>query len=102
LVPLTDEKPKPLIEIGGIPILYHIINRLRLQGIEEFSIAGGYKWEMIRDYVAQNPVSGANVVVYNTGLESLTAERVKMIGPNSGPFIVTYGDDIPILTLERP
>ena len=101
LTPLTDNLPKPLIEIGGIPILYHIIQRLRMQGVEDFVVAGGYKWEMIRNYVAKYPMSGANVVVEDTGLESLTGERLKMVAPKDGEIIVTYGDDISNIDIRK-
>jgi glucose-1-phosphate cytidylyltransferase len=94
LIPLTNDRPKPLIEIGGIPILYHIIERFRRQGISDFVVAGGYKWEMIRNYVAQNPLSGANIRVEDTGLDTLTGGRLKMVVPENEEVIVTYGDDI--------
>jgi len=94
LVPLTDEMPKPLVKIGDKPVLYHIIERLRMGGLTDFIIAGGYKWKMIEKYVVNNPIDGANIRVIDTGLDTLTGGRLKLLAPESGRVFVTYGDDI--------
>lgn len=121
----SGTKPKPMVEIAGRPILWHIMKHYAHYGFNEFVIALGYKGEVIKDYflkyaalrgdftvdvgtgeVVRRSVAPENwrVHLVDTGLNTNTAGRVKrlqgMLG--SEPFLCTYGDgvsnvDIPAL-----
>jgi glucose-1-phosphate cytidylyltransferase len=113
----TTVKPKPMVEIGGKPILWHIMKSYAAYGFNEFVIALGYKGEIIKDYFlnyhfrARNltvNLKSGEVVVHNTesedwivhlldtGLESSTGGRVKKAAEFIGneTFMFTYGDGL--------
>ena len=117
-------KPKPMIDLGGMPILLHIMKLYSHYGFKEFVICAGYKQYIIKEYFANyflhnsditfNLTNGKNdmtvhhrhigdwqVTVVDTGLNTMTGGRVKRIKEYLGnePFMLTYGDgvsDIPI------
>jgi glucose-1-phosphate cytidylyltransferase len=123
----TELKPKPMVEIGGHPILWHIMKHYAHYGCKEFFIALGYKSEVIKryflDYYSLNGSMTINlssgevkthakesedwtVHLIDTGLQTLTGGRVKRLEPwlMDGTFMVTYGDgvsDIDISDLLR-
>ena len=113
----TEMKPKPMVEIGGHPILWHIMKLYAHYGFEEFFIALGYKSEVIKryflDYYSLNGSMTVNlrsgevrthekesedwtVHLIDTGLHTLTGGRVKRLEPwlKDGTFMVTYGDGV--------
>lgn len=124
----TEFKPKPMVEVGGKPILWHIMKIYASYGFKDFIIALGYKGNIIKDYFLNkkyydndftlnitnhkitshknNRAEKFNITLVDTGLESLTGERVRRVksyisGEN---FMVTYGDglsDINISNLFR-
>lgn len=109
-------KPKPMIEIGGKPILWHIMKGYAAHGFNEFIICCGYKGEIIKQYFADyflyhcdvtfdcrngntaeihtNIAEPWRVTVVDTGLHTMTGGRIKRIQPytENGPFMLTYGD----------
>ena len=112
-------KPKPMIEIGGKPILWHIMKEYAHYGYNEFIICAGYKQHVIKewfaDYFLHNSdvtfdfTDGRNemtihsqhcepwkVTVVDTGLNTMTGGRIKRIAPYVGnePFMLTYGDAV--------
>ena len=112
-------KPKPMIEIGGKPILWHIMKEYSYYGFNEFIICAGYKQHMIKewfaDYFLHNSditfdfTTGCNdmtihnhhcepwrVTVVDTGLHTMTGGRIKRIQKFVGdePFMMTYGDGV--------
>lgn len=92
----TQKIPKPMVEIGGQPMLCHIMNIYAAHGFKDFIVACGYKAEVIEDYFAENPLSDGRVECVDTGLETMTGGRLlrlkDLIG--EGPFMVTYGDGV--------
>lgn len=129
---ITEEshlKPKPMIEIGGMPILWHIMKSYSSYGYNEFIICCGYKQHVIKDFfneyfihnsdITFDFTSNANrmkvhknfseqwkVTVVDTGLNTMTGGRIKRIKQYVGnePFMLTYGDgvaDIDINKLEE-
>lgn len=113
----TEVKPKPMVEIGGRPILWHIIKNYASYGFKEFFIALGYKGEVIKryflDYYTLNGsmtlnLSDGDVQVHkkecedwtihlmDTGLNALTGGRVKRLETwlKGETFMVTYGDGV--------
>ncbi len=119
-------RPKPMIEVGGQPILWHIMKIYSSYGFNEFVICAGYRQHMIKEYFADYYLhrsditfdytnEGAMIVhnhmldpwkvtVVDTGLHTMTGGRIKRIAPyvNEEPFMMTYGDgvadiDIPAL-----
>lgn len=111
-------KPKPMIEIGGKPILWHIMKVFSFYGYNEFIICAGYKQEVIKrwfaDYYIYNSditfdfTQGDKLIVHNehseawkvtvvdTGLNTLTGGRIKRIKKflDNEPFLMTYGDGV--------
>ena len=121
----TTLKPKPMVEIGGKPILWHIMKIYSSYGFNEFIILCGYKGYMIKEYFAHyflhmaditvdmttntithhsNHAEPWKVTMIDTGLETMTGGRIKKAKDYIGnePFMLTYGDgvgDVDILQL---
>lgn len=116
-------KPKPMIEVGDMPILWHIMKYYSVFGFNDFIICAGYKQHMIKEYFADyylhqsdvtfdftngggmtvhsNVSEPWKVTIVNTGLNTLTGGRIKRVRPylGEGTFLLTYGDgvsDVPI------
>lgn len=111
-------KPKPMIEIGGMPILWHIMKEYSHYGFNEFVICAGYKQHIIKQYfydyylhrsditfdftsenqmyIHNNIAEPWKVTVVDTGLNTMTGGRVKRIRDYIGnePFMLTYGDGL--------
>ena len=115
----TDFGPKPMVKIGGKPVLWHIMKIFAAQGFNEFIICAGYKGEHIKEYfhnyrfynsdftvtigsedsiefVSNQIDQQLKVTVVDTGINALTADRILQIRPFIGnePFFCTYGDGI--------
>lgn len=93
----TSEKPKPLVEIGGKPILWHIMKIYSFYGINEFIICLGYKGEMIKKYFSDlNCDKNWKITFVDTGLETMTGGRLKRIQQyvENETFCFTYGDTV--------
>ena len=97
----TDLIPKPMVRIGGIPILQHIMNYYSKFGHKDFVIALGYKAEIIQEYFknSKNPDWGIKLV--DTGLETSTGGRIKKLEEMlSDEFMLTYGDGLSNIDLD--
>ena len=88
-------KPKPMIEIGGMPLLWHIMKIYSHYGINEFVICCGYKGDMIKEYFSKFDFPLWNVQLVDTGLNTMTGSRIKRIQNHiDDTFCVTYGDGV--------
>ena len=88
-------KPKPMVEIGGKPILWHILKIYSSYGINEFVICCGYKGEIIKEYFSNNNSTQWNVELVDTGTDTMTGGRLKRIQNHiDDTFCVTYGDGL--------
>ncbi len=118
-------KPKPMIEIGGKPILWHIMKEYSYYGFNEFIICAGYKQHVIKEWFANyflynsdvtfdfsngnemivhNNVSEPwKVTVVDTGLKTMTGGRIKRIKPyvNNETFMLTYGDGVSDVNIKK-
>lgn len=118
-------KPKPMVEIGDNPILWHIMKLLYSQGIREFIICAGYKQQVIKEYFANYYLNNSDitvnyskgrditvhktdqeewqVTVINTGLNTLTGGRIKRVASYIGdePFLMTYGDGVSDVNIKE-
>lgn len=119
-------KPKPMIEIGGMPILWHIMKQYAHYGFNEFVILAGYKQHVIKEWFAdyflhtsditfdftggkeevvvhQNRAEPWKVTVVDTGLNTQTGGRVKRVKDYIGnePFFLTYGDGVSDVDIAR-
>lgn len=113
----TNNMPKPMVEIGGMPILWHIMKLYAHYGFNEFIICAGYKAYCIKDFFYHYYMHSADmtidmesnniiyhnshaepwkVTVVDTGLNSMTGGRIKRIQKYIGnePFMLTYGDGV--------
>jgi glucose-1-phosphate cytidylyltransferase len=92
----TSDKPKPMVLVNGKPILEHVTDIFRKQGVNDFVVAGGYKHEVIEDWVERAVERGINVVAIDTGLETQTAGRIRQCLEYIGDqrVFVTYGDGV--------
>ena len=99
----TEFRPKPLIEIGDQPILWHIMKIYAHHGFNEFILTLGYKGEMIKEYIGANAQGAFDVQAIDTGTESLTGERIKMIQPyiDGDEFMLTYGDGLADIDIPK-
>ena len=125
---ITEEsafKPKPMIELGGMPILWHIMKNYSHYGFNEFIICAGYKQHVIKEWFADyflhtsdvtfdftkgNEITIHNknteawkVTVIDTGLQTQTGGRVKRIKDYIGdePFMLTYGDAVGDINIPK-
>ncbi|MDA9746545.1 glucose-1-phosphate cytidylyltransferase [Prochlorococcus sp. AH-736-K20] len=113
----TSLKPKPMVEIGGKPLLWHILKIYSSHGINEFIICCGYKGYVIKEYFAnyflhtsdvtfdlkdnkieyhQSFVEPWKITLLDTGLNTMTGGRLKRVAKyiNSDTFCMTYGDGL--------
>jgi glucose-1-phosphate cytidylyltransferase len=91
--PSTAELPKPMLEIGGVPVLRHVMDIYAHQGVREFVLAAGYRHEVIAEYAGSLPEW--DVTVLDTGDDADTGERVlACLDHVSEEFFLTYGDGL--------
>jgi len=98
----TSDKPKPMVEIGGKPMLWHIMSIFAKQGVTEFLIATGYKGNVISDWVGT--VSEPwDVRAIETGLSTQTGGRIQQCMQKypGERFFATYGDGLGNVNLSR-
>ena len=118
-------KPKPMIEIGELPILWHIMKMYSAYGYNDFVICGGYKAYLIKEYFADyylhrsditfdfsdmnkmkihnNFAEPWKVTLVDTGLNTMTGGRIKRIQKYIGeePFMLTYGDGVSDINISK-
>ena len=123
LAEYTDVIPKPMVSVGGRPILWHIMKGYATHGHKDFFIALGYKGEVIKEYFLNyyamnsdltiNLGTGAinhhdshtddwRITLVNTGLDAMTGARVKRMQKYIGDetFLLTYGDGLSDVDLD--
>ena len=119
----TDTIPKPMVTVGGRPIIWHIMQTFASYGHKDFLLGLGYKAETLKEYflnykalnsdfkvdLASGDVTPLevepidwNVTLVDTGLDSMTGGRVKRLAPllDNEPFMVTYGDGVANVDVE--
>lgn len=100
----TQEIPKPLVEIGGLPIVWHVIQLYAVQGFERFLLATGYKGELIERFARDTSwPPDVRVECVDTGLDTPTGGRIKLLSEQlSGDrFCATYADGVASVDLAR-
>ena len=122
----TSTRPKPMIEIGGKPILWHIMSLFSKFGVSDFTLALGYKGDVIKDYfknyhsrmsdmtiniksgniIYQTPtIEDWNISLIDTGVNSMTGGRLLRLKEyfynEDAPFILTYGDGLADIDIEK-
>ena len=120
----TEVRPKPMIEIGGRPILWHIMKQYACYGHNEFCVALGYKGEIVKHYFKDYAASSSSLTVdlakgqveihssraedwlvhlIDTGADTGTGGRLKRLEPwlRDETFMVTYGDGVSNVDLDR-
>ena len=93
----TNVKPKPMIEIGGKPILWHIMKIYSAHNINDFVICSGYKGDIIKGWADKYNDNNTtwNVEVVDTGVDTMTGGRLKRIQSHiDDRFCLTYGDGV--------
>lgn len=116
----TEYKPKPMVEIGGRPILWHVMRNFAVHGYRDFVICLGYRGDMIREYLLHyramsqdvtlqlgganeaahhdlgDELEGCTVTLVDTGEETGTGGRLKRVAPylRDDRFVVSYGDGV--------
>lgn len=119
----TDRIPKPMVTIGGLPIIWHIMNHYASYGFNDFYLALGYKSEVIKEYFLNYSALNSDfsidlssgkthfynskkvnwtVTLVDTGLDTMTGGRVKKLQNFIGDeqFMLTYGDGISDINLN--
>jgi glucose-1-phosphate cytidylyltransferase len=123
----TEYRPKPMVEVGGRPILWHIMKTYAHYGLREFVLCLGYKGNVIRefflnyeamsndftislgaggrkiDYLCAHDEQDFRVTLADTGADTMTGGRVKRIEPyiNDDLFLVTYGDGLADINIRK-
>ncbi len=120
----TGVRPKPMVEIGGRPIIWHIMKIYSAHGIDDFVIAAGYKSHLLKEYfasyylrsadvtfdLAENSITthSANaeswrVTIVETGDDAMTGGRIKRLAPylDDDAFCLTYGDCLARIDVTR-
>ena len=120
----TEVKPKPMVEIGGKPILWHIMKHYSHYGLKEFAVALGYKGEYIKKYMVDyaalsghltvdfrngdvlsgyREVEDWTVQLVDTGHGTATGGRIKRLAPHLGneTFMLTWGDGVSNVDLDK-
>jgi glucose-1-phosphate cytidylyltransferase len=102
----TELKPKPMVLIGDKPILQHIMEIYASQGYTDFVIAGGYKQEIISNWLNSSQLElsrGWSVTLVDTGLDSTTGQRIKKILDlyREDRYFMTYGDGLANVNLRE-
>ena len=107
----TQFKPKPMIEIGGMPLLWHIMKSYSTYNINDFVICCGYKGYMIKEYFANYFLHMSdvtfgeawNVTLVDTGIDTQTGGRLKKIEEylDDETFCFTYGDGISDIQIDQ-
>lgn len=120
----TEIRPKPMVEIGGRPILWHIMKIYAHYGFNDFLIALGYKGEYIKKYIVDYCSLSNNLTVnmkngqverhdcsdldwtvqlIDTGLKTMTGGRIKRLAPYAGDetFMLTWGDGVADIQLDK-
>ena len=113
----TEAKPKPMVEVGGHPIVWHIMKSYAQYGFNDFYLALGYKGELIKRFFLDHYSLGGSlrvdlssglvedlekntenwtVQLMDTGQNTMTGGRIKRMEPylNGGTFMATYGDGL--------
>ena len=99
----TQKIPKPMIKIGNIPMLTHIMKIFKYYGFNDFLVAAGHRSEIIKRYY-KNSKEFPKIKIINTKKNSMTGGRLlklKKILKNEKVFFVTYGDGVTNLNLKR-
>ncbi len=120
----TDLKPKPMIEIGGFPILWHIMKIYSSYGFNDFIILLGYKGYVVKEYFSNYYLHQSNmtidlsnnkleihdsntepwrVTLLDTGMNSMTGGRIRRASDhiNNEPFLLTYGDGLSDIDINQ-
>ncbi|MDB5141285.1 MAG: rfbF [Mucilaginibacter sp.] len=120
----TVLKPKPMVEIGGMPILWHIMKIYSAHGFNDFVICLGYKGYMVKEYFANYFLHKSDITIdlsdnsikvhdsqaepwkitlVDTGVDSMTGGRIKRIQPyvNNETFMLTYGDGVGNIDIKK-
>ena len=97
----TDSIPKPMVQIGGKPMLWHIMSIYAKYNYKDFVIAAGYKSEVIKEYFSKN-TKDWNVELVETGKNTMTGGRVKRLQKIIGneTCMLTYGDGLSNINLD--
>ena len=113
----TDSRPKPLVEIGGLPIIWHIMKIYERAGLQDFVICCGYKGSMIKQFFSDYFIKTSDITVdlgrqsveyhrrseekwrvtlVDTGIDTMTGGRVRRVAPHldNSTFCLTYGDGV--------
>ena len=91
----SDQIPKPMVNIGYRPILWHIMKSYSTYGINDFVICCGYRGDVIKEYFEKYDSDSWNVDLMDTGENTMTGGRLKRIKEKiDSTFCVTYGDGL--------
>ena len=98
----SHAQPKPMIKIGGMPILLHIMKIYSYYKINEFIICLGYKGDVIKKFFSNYDSTPWNVQLIDTGLDTMTGGRLKRIQEHiDDTFCVTYGDGLSDININN-
>lgn len=98
----TDLIPKPMVRIGNLPIIQHIMNYYSGFGHKDFVLALGYKADLIAEYFSSVEIPDWNIRLIDTGLETSTGGRIKKLeNVLEDEFMLTYGDGLSNINIDE-
>ena len=102
LFELTKEVPKPLVQIGDKPIIWHIMKMYAHYGFKDFIIATGYKGDVLKEQLPSYFDKDWNVDIIDTGLDTDKADRIKQLEKYiDDTFMLTWGDGVSNINIDK-
>ena len=100
---LTKTIPKPMVKVGGKPLIEHIMQHYSNYGYKDFYIALGYKGKLIKRYFKKKKFKRWNINLIETGKNTMTGGRLKRLSKylDNKTFLMTYGDGISNINLKK-
>ena len=99
----TKTKPKPMVNIGTKPIIWHLIKYFKFYGFNDFILATGYKSKIIKKFFEDKKIKNTNIKLVYTGKNTLTGGRILRLRNiiKNKEFLMTYGDGLSNVNLKK-
>ena len=99
----TKTIPKPMVTVGGKPLVLHIMHQYAKYGFKDFYLAVGYKWLIIKKFFQNKKILDWKINTVETGIKTMTGGRIKRLKKYIGneTFLLTYGDGLSNVNINK-